>query len=463
MFFESLKQFAPVAILLVVVAIVLSRLPKVDLGHSKAFQTRRMWNWLPLGLTYAFLYMGRYNLTVSKNSFGELMTNADFGSIFGVGTVVYGFSFIINGPLTDRMGGRKAILVAAVGAAVANLLMGLVTYFHYTDNLVVTFSFLYAMNMYFQSFGAVAIVKVNSAWFHVRERGTFGGIFGILISLGLYFAYDWGAMITKNFELHWVFFIPTLILIFFFIVSFAMVKDRPSQAGLVDIETADESHERADGKPMGAMEIAKKMFTHPVIVTIALIEFCSGFLRNSIMNWYIIFSKQTGGMEGFVPKNWGLLLCCAGILGGVFAGTISDKIFHSRRGPVSAVLYGFMLIGAIAMIFLLETPYLGGLMVVMSMSIIGVHGMLSGTASMDFGGKKNVGTAVGIIDGMVYLGTGAQSLYYGFTLPNGDAAKIPANWGAWPVAMIPVALIGLVLAMRLWNSRPATKPKVIMT
>jgi OPA family glycerol-3-phosphate transporter-like MFS transporter len=76
---------------------------------------------------------------------------------------------------------------------------------------------------------------------------------------------------------------------------------------------------------------------------------------------------------------------------------------------------------------------------------------------MDFGGKKNVGTAVGIIDGMVYLGTGAQSLYYGMTLPNGDDAKNPANWHAWPTAMIPVALIGLVLAARLWNAKPAQK------
>jgi len=463
MFFESLKQFLPVLILLLVVWFVLSRIPKVDLGHTKEFLSRRKWNWLPLGLTYAFLYMGRYNLTVSKNSFGDLMTNSDFGTIFGVGTVVYGFSFIINGPLTDKMGGRRAILVAALGAGMANLLMGLVTYLGYTSNLVLTFSILYAMNMYFQSFGAVAIVKVNSAWFHVRERGTFGGIFGILISLGLYFAYDWGAMITKNFTLPWVFFIPTLILFLFFMISYAMVRDLPSQAGLKDIETADETHEHSSGRALTAMELAKKMFTHPVIVTISLIEFCSGFLRNSIMNWYIIFSKQTGAMETFVPKNWGLLLCCAGILGGVFAGTISDKIFHSRRGPVSAVLYGMMFIGAIGMVFVLQTPYIGWLMVVMSMSIIGVHGMLSGTASMDFGGKKNVGTAVGIIDGMVYLGTGAQSLYYGFTLPNGDAAKDPANWHAWPIAMIPVALIGLLLALRLWNARPATKPKTIIT
>jgi len=80
---------------------------------------------LPLGLTYAFLYMGRYNLKVSQYAFEEisagdgspLMGNADFGMIFMWGTVVYGFSFLINGPLTDRMGGKKAILAAALGSA----------------------------------------------------------------------------------------------------------------------------------------------------------------------------------------------------------------------------------------------------------------------------------------------------------------------------------------------------------
>ena len=456
MFLKSLQTAAPILILLVVVWIVLSRLPKVQLGHSDAFKTRRLWNWLPLGLTYAFLYMGRYNLTVSKNAFGDLMTNADFGTIFGVGTIVYGCAFVINGPLTDRIGGRGAILIGSLGAALANLAMGLVTYFGWTKNLVLTFSFLYAINMYFQSFGAVAIVKVNAAWFHVKERGTFGGIFGILISLGLYFAYDWGGMIAKTFTLPWVFFVPTLILILFFMLSYVMVKDLPSQAGFKDFETGDEKI--GENEVLGSLEIAKRMFKHPVILTIALIEFCSGFLRNAIMHWYLIFSKQTGISSQFVPSTWGLLLCCAGILGGVFAGTISDKLFQSRRGPVTAVLYGVMVGGGIIATFMLESPYLGWLVVIMSMAIIGVHGMLSGTASMDFGGRKNTGTAVGLIDGFVYLGSAAESLYYGAALPSGDASKVPSNWIAWPVAMIPVSLIGFYLTTRIWNATPTKKP-----
>ena len=73
-------------------------------GHKMAFRVRSYFNWLPLGLTYACLYMGRYNLTVAKTAMGDdVMSKADFGLIFGVGAVVYGCSFLLNGPLTDRI------------------------------------------------------------------------------------------------------------------------------------------------------------------------------------------------------------------------------------------------------------------------------------------------------------------------------------------------------------------------
>ena len=52
------------------------------MGHSRWFMMRRFINWFPLGMSYSFLYMGRYNLAVAKNAFGTLMNNEDFGWIF---------------------------------------------------------------------------------------------------------------------------------------------------------------------------------------------------------------------------------------------------------------------------------------------------------------------------------------------------------------------------------------------
>ncbi len=483
-----LENIAPILILLAVVGFVLSRLPNVEgVDHSTEFRKRRVMNWLPLGLTYAFLYMGRYNLKVSKFKFeemqdsmgGALMGNDDFGVIFLVGVWVYGCSFLINGPLTDKYGGRLAILIGAGGSCLMNLLMGLATIWLTGDtalgvtiaeNFTLIFSILYGLNMYFQSFGAVAIVKCNAPWFHVRERGVFGAIFGILISLGIYFAFDWGYLILNSLGIAWVFLMPTVLLAIFWVVDYFIVKNTPGEAGHDDFDTADASS-GDDGPQLGAKAVFALMMKNPVILTIAGIEFCSGFLRQAIMQWYRTFAKQTDGVLGFgdgsfVYDNWGLLLCCAGIMGGVIAGVISDHVFQSRRGPVAGVLYGAMLVGGIALCFLYQTPYVGWLVIFLSMAVIGVHGMLSGTASMDFGGKKNVGIAVGIIDGFVYLGTGVMSLTYSILLPKEqfDANGVltgpvtnPDNWIAWPVAMLPFALIGLLLSFRVWNAKPKGK------
>src|SRR5438132_11035303 len=88
--------------------------------HDGKFIMRRFVNWFPLGMTYAFLYMGRYNLNVSKNALGSLMSTKDFGTIVFVGTLVYGVSFLVNGPIVDKIGGRKGIMIAAIGASLAN-------------------------------------------------------------------------------------------------------------------------------------------------------------------------------------------------------------------------------------------------------------------------------------------------------------------------------------------------------
>jgi OPA family glycerol-3-phosphate transporter-like MFS transporter len=158
----------------------------------------------------------------------------------------------------------------------------------------------------------------------------------------------------------------------------------------------------------------------------------------------------------FVHDHWGMLNCVAGITGGIFAGVISDRVFGSRRGPVSAVLYGVMIAGSLLMFATMATPLIGWVVVLMSLAIIGVHGMLSGTASMDFGGKKNTGVAVGLIDGFVYLGVALEAFVLGRVLPKGPAAHDVANWWTWPTAILPAAVLGFVLALRLWNARPKT-------
>ncbi len=453
----------PIGLLILVIVIMVARLPRVELGHTKAFRSRRLLNWLPLGLTYSFLYFGRYNI---KQFQGIGLTEAEYGTVFGVGSMVYGLSFLLNGPLTDRWGGRTTILISAGGAGAMNLLMGYMAATGNTFGMSVptAFTVAYAGNMYFQSFGAVSIVKVNAAWFHTRERGTFGGIFGILISLGLYFAYDVGARIKENFAPEWIFLIPSIMLVLFFILSWLFVRNEPQDTGHANFDLGDATN---PNDKASVKEVFIRLFTHPVILTISFIELCSGFLRQAILQWGVDFGRGISLGDTFVFKNWGLVSCIAGITGGVFAGAISDHLFQSRRSPVSGVLYGIMLAGSIMIIPLFAAPAaIGWIVALMSMAIIGVHGMLTATASADFAGKKNTGMAVGIIDGFVYVGSTVQSFLYGAYLPaskirdingcvvtNPEAGKID-NWTIWPLAMIPVALVGFLLTLRIWNAKP---------
>lgn len=460
---DWLQKLLPIFGLLVSVGVVLSLLPKVDVGHSPAFRRRRLMNWIPLGLTYAFLYFGRYNLSAIAGELDKsgVLTKAQFNEIDGVGAWVYGIAFLVNGPLADRWGGRTTMLIGTAGSALVNVGMAWAMQRSVNEGalgneqLRSTFVMLNAANMYFQSFGAVSIVKVNAPWFHVRERGVLGGLFGVLISLGLYFSYDWSLGIGREFGWAFSFWVPAAVLGACVLSTFLLVRDTPSGAGFPDFDTGDATSGETGSMPLKAVLV--RMFSNRVIWIIIAVEFCSGFLRQAVMKQYRLYARAIGDGESFVYENWGMLPCVAGILGGVFAGFISDHVFGSRRGPVSSVLYGGLLLGAIAAFFSLGQPMLGWAVIGMSLCVIGVHGMLSGTASMDFGGTKNAGVVTGIIDGFVYLGAGTQAFVYGATLPVGDAAKLAENWRVWPGAMLPVALVGLLLCTRIWNAKP--KPR----
>ncbi|MGZ3772274.1 MAG: MFS transporter [Pseudobdellovibrionaceae bacterium] len=467
------------------------------LGHSRKFMMRRFINWFPLGMTYAFLYMGRYNLNVSKNALGDMMTKEQFGLIFAAGSITYGFAFLINGPIVDKIGGKKGIIIASLGSAIMNLLMGGATYLYLMGrlktNMVFAFSVLYALNMFFQSYGAVSIIKVKAYWFHVRERGIFGAIFGTLISFGVYFAFDWGQAIVDASKLQitgtktsfqsliqnlfaidtgttdatWlVFTIPAFILIVWALVDMILLKDSPKDANFDDFDTADASSspgENDENLQISMGFILKKIFTNPVMITIALVDFSSGFLRNGIMQWYPVFAnemkdKNPSFFDGsqFFLKNWGLLLCLTGIIGGFASGMISDRIFHSRRGPPAAINNALMIILLIIMTFsLMSNPTIVGLVAVtITLAVIGVHSLMSGTAAADFGGKKLTATASGIVDGGVYLGSGLQSLAIGYLSQK--------DWIYWPLFLLPFAIFGLFLSIKMWHELPAATKKYIL-
>jgi OPA family glycerol-3-phosphate transporter-like MFS transporter len=401
-----------------------SFLTRNPLKHSPEFRRRRFLNWFPLGLTYATMYMGRYNFNVIKNDIGAWyhLDKAQMGLIATFGFWTYGLSVMLNGPLADRIGGRKAILIGALGAGLLNLGIGLMFFNGWTAHV--------------QSFGALSVVKVNSTWFHVRERGIFGGIFGIMISSGYFLATTIGSVLLASFA-NWnvIWFVPAAAMGAMFLVDLALVRNRPSHAGYADFDTGDGSNaHHAEDTPLSLKEYLAEVYFLP---------------KTQVLFWWT-----------------GVAFMLGGILGGLVCGWMSDNLFQSRRPPVAFIFYLVQVVMLTLLGFSLgRGTWLGQLWAVVllgltAMFIFGVHGMLSGTASMDFGGRKAAATVAGALDGIQYVGSGLTGFGLGWILKTygwdgvATAGHTPANAWVWVACIIPFSLIGALIMTRIWHAKP---------
>ncbi|MFH0991148.1 MAG: MFS transporter [bacterium] len=361
--------------------------------HSREFRMRRSMNWLTLGFTYASMYMGRYNLSFANKALSDTYgwDKTQIGSIITIALTIYGISALFNGPIADRIGGRKAMLIGISGAVVFNLAFGLGAYIGFlgTGTLLISyFAAAWAMNMYFQSYSALALIKVNSAWFHVRERGVFSAIFGSMIQSGRALIFFVGGIAVTFLPWQWVFFIPASVMLLFGILTYFFVRDTPEETGHPAFDTADASS--GDTDTVNFKYLFKKVFSNPITLTIAAAEFCTGFVRHGFEQWFPRYMQEAQQLplDSEVFQKGAMSVVVAGIVGAFAAGTISDWIFKSRRPPVAFVGY-FLQIICLAIIWMAPgLEWIIGAFVVNSFAISMVHSMLSGTASMDFGGKK---------------------------------------------------------------------------
>lgn len=451
------------------------------------FKRRRVQNWMVLGLLYAFFYMSRYNYGATNAYLATLFgwDNKDTGVFETVLPLVYGLSVVLNGPIADRIGGKKAFLFGTLGVIVMNALFGAFSYSIATpavwegegkERHVVTAAVLnwgltkgtlltsmvtvWAINGYFQSFGALSIVKVNAQWFTVRERGTFAGIFGVLIRFGLLLGSLGSPWLMNSFGWAWAYWGPSLALCVLFVMNYFLMEDSPDRAGFEPLDTGDSVDPNEKAGPLPVMDVLKKVFASRITWTIALASMMIGLVRRSVLDaWtskyfvevYHANAKAIGEFGPYKAAAWGMAI--AGIAGGFAFGISSDRIFKGRRAPV--IVYGFIGMAVFLTLFGLATrlqlnAYVNAsMLILLSFFVNGAHGMIGGAASMDFGGKKAAATAAGLFDGMQYL-AGA------FTGVGVGAIVDAWGWssGIWQWAPVPAAIVGALVMARLWNVTP---------
>ncbi len=420
--------------------------------HSDAFRRRRAQNWLTLGFTYTAMYMGRYNLSLANKSLSDAYgwTAVQIGAIITTALTIYGISAIFNGPIADKIGGRRSMIIGATGSVAFNLLFGFGAYLAASSTkswLLTYFAIVWGMNCYFQSFSALSLIKVNSAWFHISERGVFSAIFGSMIQAGRLLILLLGGLLVTYLSWQWLFFVPAMLISAMALATFFIVRNAPEDVKLPALDVQDASS--GDKGDVTFKYVLRKIFTNPVTLMIAFAEFCTGFVRHGFEQWFPRYMQEAQHLTLSSPifqKGAGAVVF-AGIVGAFTAGTLSDWVFKGRRTPMAAVGYGLQIICLLIVAYAPSLEWVIGAFVVNSFAISIVHSMLSGTASMDFGGKKAAATATGLFDGMQYIGGSFVGVGMGWLIQNW-------GWKAWAPSMVGFAAIGAIIMIILWNARP---------
>ena len=461
--------------------------------HPEGYRRRRGRNWFFLGLTYASYYLCRYNLSIVAPELKDALSisNTQYGAIDSARSLAYAFGQFFNGLFTDKLGGKLAMTIGAIGTIILNVAFGLTTLAVDFGLLFLSLLIIRGVDGYVQAFGAPGMVKINTAWFRKQERGTFAGIFGGMIQLGAIGVGILGGALATGFAvplifftlkvpaLDWrfMFFVPPAITFIIIILMNLTVKNHPEEAGYRirhdDEPEDDDPHERV---ALGV--VFRKITSNPIAWINAGAYFCTGFVRTAVNAWWVIYlldvwliSKESH------PKFFiwlAFLLPFTAFFGSFSSGLISDKFFKGRRAPVATAIYAIeAVIILMAMLFSMDVipgqsaPILAALLIGVNITCNSSHSIIGTAAAMDLGGRKMAGFAAGVIDSFQYFGATVAGFGLGylldqFAIPQVDPVTLAPvldddgsqvhliNGAVWFASMLPWALLGAMLMGFLW-------------
>jgi OPA family glycerol-3-phosphate transporter-like MFS transporter len=438
---------------------------------------------------YAAYYMCRYNFRFAtpgmQDEFG--FTTTQIADMLAIWSLTYGTGQLVNGLLTDRIGGKRSMQIGAFGTIIVNLAMGLLPLLVVGGALAAAAKFVFRsdvidpafgaialvwlVNGWFQSFGAPGMIKINAAWFRRQERGTFAGIFGFMIQLGQVVSSKLSPMILNGISLgilvvapgqwRWLFIIPPMVTLVAAIFMSVAAKQSPDEAGYPGV--IEDEIDNSAGVTVSLKESFRTIFTHPLVWFYACAYACTGAVRTSSDQLSILYFQEQLGMDmkTNIPATvaWTLaVMPMAAVAGSLASGWFSDKFCSGHRSPVAMVLYfleaAVISIAAFLLIQGLVGPTPAGILtgciilVMIALTANSTHSIVGAAAPMDIGGKKMAGFAAGVIDSFQYYGAALSLFITGRVL---DATKAEHGWLFWYVIMAGFGVLGgisMLLVMR---------------
>ncbi len=429
-----------------------------DQGRINAlYKKHRISLMLAITIGYGIAYTCRLGLSVVKKPLidGGIFSAEQLGLI-GSG-IFYGYAFgkLVNGFLADHANIKRFFAVGVLASALVNIGMGWTT-------AIWVWIVLWALNGWFQGFGAPSGIVSLSNWFSNNERGRYYGIWSTGHSIGEGLTFVGSAALVGLFGWKAGFRGPGIACIFVTMAIYLLVQDRPRTLGLPLIADWRNDHgipiTGKDGQPLRTKEAQLTVLKMPTIWLLALASAAMYITRYAMNSWGILYLQEEKGFSLVKAGSMLGISTFCGIFGAIAYGFISDKLFHSRRPPVT-LIYGLGQLAAMSIIFLAQTNsqlLLSFTFALYGFSLNGLVASLGGLFAVDIAPKKAAGAALGFVGVFSYVAAAIQERISGGLIQRGttmidgvrqyDFSKPIVFW-------LISSVISIILAASLWRAK----------
>jgi OPA family sugar phosphate sensor protein UhpC-like MFS transporter len=361
-------------------------------------------------IAYASFYLCRKNFSVAMpllNTHARVGT-LDFANIIFAYSLIYTIGQAFFGWLSDKYGARVVVTSGMCVAAMANIAMA---FYSSTGSLFA----LMILNGMGQSAGWPGLVQMMANWYTREKRGVVMSWWTTNYVLGGFLATIFSAYVATNTihlagtGLQHVFWVPAIILLGAALLFFVGARNTPADAG-IELEKSVVSSNELDGDVLVPTSHPEEPFfrvvTSPVVLVIACGCLFSKITRYAFLFWLPLFMTQELGYKVSQAGYSSGVFELAGFAGALIAGYVSDKVFGSRRFPVSACMFWLLAMMCLLQPILARHGYWLNLFGIAMIGIAnyGPDTLLQGAASQDVGSRLGTGKVSGWISGVGSIG-----------------------------------------------------------
>ncbi|PIN22398.1 Permease of the major facilitator superfamily [Handroanthus impetiginosus] len=445
--------------------------PDVDL--KSPFSWRRAYAHKPLESTRNSWVLGSGWAPFNGSDGTALLGELDVAFLF-----VYAVGMYFSGHVGDRMDLRIFLTIGMVGTGLFTSLFGV----GYWANIHLFYYYLIVQMLagLFQSTGWPSVVAVVGNWFGKKKRGLIMGIWNAHTSLGnitgsvvasILLKYGWGwSMVVPGLGIAFV----GIILFFFLPVSpdsvGASIDDDELLSPKKEGEEMTESLLRTKSNDRDAVRFLEALRI-PGVLPFALCLFFAKLVAYTFLYWLPFYISHTAIEGRYLSNeesgNLSTLFDVGGVVGGILAGHISDRL--DARAITAA---SFMYCAIPALFFYRSYGHVSMtlnviFMLITGMFVNGPYALITTAVSADLGthsslkgNSRALATVTAIIDGTGSIGAAIGPLLTGYISSRSWSAVFTMLMGAALIAgLLLTRLVVAEVAAKIQGSRTQELPR----